>query len=223
MVLVLFLCAIIIILILGVIGIAISTIQIKILNFEISNIRNKKIDYKIDISAYLLKKVKWISFKLDKRKIKKMSKKMHLEEIDIKKIEKDLNLEDIKDIINIRPKISYLKLNMNIGLEDVILTSYLVPLICTILAIILPYITIETDRKNIYYKIMPVYDNRNVYHINLDATFQIKVIDILNAVYKMYRSRKIEADENLKSKFAWINIERLIYRRIIWYWNFYTI
>lgn len=190
MVLVLILCVIIIILMLIIIGITASTIKVEINNFEVSNLKKVKAKYKINISTFLLEKIKWISFNIDKAKIDKMIKRMHLEKIDIQKLEKDIELQDIKEIINIRPKISSLKLNMKIGVENVILTSYIIPIICTILAVILPYATKECDRKNINYKIEPVYNNKNIYNIKLHAVLEIKVINILNALYKIYKSKK---------------------------------
>lgn len=191
MVLVLFLCIIIMITMLIIIGISVSTIKIRISNFEFSNVEKIKTKYIVNISVFLLNKIKWLSFNLDKTKIKKMSEKIHLKKIDIRKLEKNMQFEDLKEIINIKPKISSLRLNVKLGVEDVVLTSYLIPIICTILAVILPYITKEIDRKNINYKIEPVYNNGNIYHVKLDTVLEIKVINILNAVYRIYKSRKL--------------------------------
>ena len=112
MVLVLFLCVIIIILMLIIIGISASTIKVEINNFEVSNLKKVKAKYKINISTFLLEKIKWISFNIDKAKIDKMIKRMHLEKIDIKKLEKDLKLSDIQELLKIRPKISMLNLQL---------------------------------------------------------------------------------------------------------------
>lgn len=195
MILVLFFCTIIILII---IFILFSTIRIQIIKFEISNVKKVNSNYIINISAYLLNKIKWISLKLDEKKIKKISKKIHLEKLNIQKIEKNLKLSDIKEIINIKPLISFLNLDINIGLEDVILTSYLIPIICTILTIILPYISRNKDIKNINYKISPIYNNKKIYNIKIDAIVEIKLINVLNAVYKIYKNGTYYQYKSLK-------------------------
>lgn len=188
MVLVLFLCAIITLIALLIIFILISTIKIEIKEVRASNAMKIKSNYVIKISARLMNKLKWISFEIDKIKIKKFAKKIHLEKIDIQKLERNINVYDIKQIINIRPKLTYLNLDVSLGVEDVILTSYIIPIISTIISIILPHVTKDNKIKNINYKILPLYNNKNIYDIKLDTIIEIKVINVLNAMYKIYRN-----------------------------------
>lgn len=188
MVLVLFLCAIITLIALLIIFILISAIKIEIKEVRASNAMKIKSNYVIKISARLMNKLKWISFEIDKVKIKKLAKKIHLEKIDIQKLERNINVYDIKQIINIRPKLTYLNLDVSLGVEDVILTSYIIPIISTIISIILPHVTKDNKIKNINYKILPLYNNKNIYDIKLDTIIEIKVINVLNAMYKIYRN-----------------------------------
>lgn len=188
MVLVLFFCSIIVMITLVIVFILISTIRIEIKNVKISNTVKMNSKYIIKISAHLLNKFKWLAFEIDKTRIKKFTKKMHLEKIDMQKLEKNINLYDIKQIINIKPKLAYLDLKMSLGVEDVILTSYIIPIVSTAISIIMPYITKDSKFKNINYKILPVYNEQNVYDIKLDVTVEIKVINVLNAMYKIYKN-----------------------------------
>lgn len=188
MVLVLFLCATITLIALLIIFILISTIKIEIKEVRASNTMKIKSNYVIKISARLMNKLKWISFEIDKIKIKKLAKKLHLEKMDIQKLERNINVYDIKQIINIRPKLTYLNLDVSLGVEDVILTSYIIPIISTIISIILPHVTKDNKIKNINYKILPLYNNKNIYDIKLDTIIEIKVINVLNAMYKIYRN-----------------------------------
>lgn len=188
MVLVLFLCAIITLIALLIIFILISTIKIEIKEVRASNAMKIKSNYVIKISARLMNKLKWISFEIDKIKIKKLAKKLHLEKMDIQKLERNINVYDIKQIINIRPKLTYLNLYVSLGVEDVILTSYIIPIISAIISIILPHVTKGNKIKNINYKILPLYNNKNIYDIKLDTIIEIKVINVLNAMYKIYRN-----------------------------------
>ena len=136
MVLVLFLCAILFVVILLIILTILSTVKIKINNLEAMNQKEFAHNYKVEIALELFGKIKWLKFKLNENKLKKLSTKMHLERIDIKQLEKDLKLADIKEILGIRPKISYMNLALKVGVDDVLLTTYLVPIISTFLAIL---------------------------------------------------------------------------------------
>ena len=188
MILVLFLCVIVILIVLLILFILISTIKVEIEKVNISNVMKIKSNYIIKISALLVNKFKWLSFQIDRINIKKFSKKLHLEKIDIQKLEKNFNVYDIKQIINIKPKLTYLDLKISLGVEDVILTSYLIPIVSIVISIILPYITKNNKIDNINYKIMPLYNNKNIYDIKLDTIIEIKVINVLNAMYKIYKN-----------------------------------
>ena len=120
---------------------------------------------------------------------------MHLERIDIKQLEKDLKLADIKEILGIRPKISYMNLALKVGVDDVLLTTYLVPIISTFLAILLPYAVESENIKNIKYKIEPVYNNF-FYSVKLDITLDIKIISALNCAFKLYQNKKTQEKKN---------------------------
>lgn len=190
MVLVLFLSIILFLLILLTVFTLISTIEVKVKEIEFSNIKKITPRYVINISAKLLNKFKWIGIDLDKGKIKKITKKIHLEKIDIKKLERNLKISDIREIINIKPKISSLNLHVNVGLEDVILTTYLVTAISTIIAIILPYITKKNSENNVNYKVFPIYNNQNVYYLKIDTVLEIKVMNLLSSLFKIYKDNK---------------------------------
>ena len=114
---------------------------------------------------------------------------MHLEKIDIKKLEKDLKLSDIQELLKIRPKISMLNLQLKVGIQDVVATSFAIPIICTVISVILPYVTERKNFKNIKYKIEPIY-NQYAYYLKLDTEIEVKIINVLNSLYKIYKSRK---------------------------------
>ena len=177
-----------------------STIRLELKNVQFSNLeKNKK--YIIKISSYLFNKIKWFSLKINNSKLKKISKDLHLEQIDIKKIEKDFKISDLKEISNIKPKVSYLDLEMKIGVEDVVLTSYIVPIICTILAIILPHIVSKDREKYIKYNVLPIYHSKNEYNLKFNAILEIKIINILISGYKIFKSRK-KTEKEMETNFA---------------------
>ena len=123
---------------------------------------------------------------------------MHLDKTKIKELEREISISDIKEVMNIKPKISYLDLKLKLGIDDVLLTTYSVPIISTLISILLPYTVEKEDVNNIKYEVKPIYNNGNVYDMKLNIGVKIKVIKILNAVYKIYKSKK---DKNKKKMY----------------------
>lgn len=178
--------SIIILLILSIIS---STLKIEIKNLRFSNFEKNNITYKLKLTIYTFYKFKLFSVKLNNKKIKNILNRLHLKKIDLTKIKKDFQISDIKEISKIKPRILYLDLDLRLGVENVVLTSYIVGIVSTIIATILPYITTTSQIKNINYKILPIY-NKNAYNIKLNNVVQLKTIDILIAVYNIAKLRK---------------------------------
>lgn len=206
MVLVLFICTILIVVMLFIITVLLSTIKIQLKDFNISNLKIKKTNYKLVISLSFLNKFKWLSFKLNKQKLHKISLKMHLDRIDIKKLEKDFKISDIKELLKIKPRLTFMNLELQVGLEDIILTTYMIPSICTILSVVLPLVTEKNDIKNIKYIVEPIYNQKNLYYIKLNSNLEIKMLNLLNSMYSIYKNRKKDVPN--KNNYRNINIQK---------------
>lgn len=201
MVLVLLFCTILIIVISFFFLIIFSTLKIEIKNFKVSNLYtnkentistnlNEPFKYEIDIALEILNKLKYFSLNLNDKKIKKITLKMHLDKTKIQELERKISISDIKELIKIKPKISYMNLKLKLGIDDVLLTTYSVPIISTVISILLPYIVEQKNVNNIRYEISPIYNRGNVYELNLSIGVKIKIIKILNAVYRIYKNKK---------------------------------
>ena len=162
-----------------------SKIQIEIKNLKIGNKEENrgriKDKYDVKITLYFLKKIPILWFRLNDKKIRKISNSKQLEKIDLKAIEKNVkfNKETIQIIKNIKIKISKLNLRIDIGTEDAILTSYLIAFIASLIGIILPHIVQKNKINNCKYIVNPIYQNRNIYHVNLDSIISIKIVHII--------------------------------------------
>ena len=154
MVLVLFFLGILVLLISVIILIIVSTLHIQIKNLSVSNMKPKnKAEYAIIISLYLGNKIKWIWFNLNDKKMKKMYSKIQLEKLDFQKLKKDFKMKDLKQLPKLKPKISYLNLDANLGVIDPTATSFLVAIIATIISLLLPYLATDLKEKNYIYNI----------------------------------------------------------------------
>lgn len=184
MVLVLFFLGILVLLISVIILIIVSTLHIQIKNLSVSNMKLKnKDEYAIIISLYLGNKIKWIWFNLNDKKMKKMYSKIQLEKLDFQKFKKDFKMKDLKQLPKLKPKISYLNLDANLGLIDPTTTSFLVAIIATIISLLLPYLATDLKEKNYIYNIKPLYYNQNLYKVNVDCIIEIKMVHIINVIY----------------------------------------
>lgn len=199
MVLVFILFAIVAIITLLICMILLSTFRININHFGLTNIKDKQKNiakkYQIVISLYLFNKIKWISIRTNDKKIRKMNSKINLEKIDLKKLKGDFEIEDLKQIKKLNPKISYLDLSLKIGVEDAVLTSYIIFLISTIISVILSHTIKKYEKDKYKYIILPLYINKNVYEIKFDCIIEIKMVHIINIIYyflKKRRGRKYE-------------------------------
>lgn len=162
-----------------------SKLQIEIKNLKIGNKEENKgrikDKYEVKITLYFLKKIPILWFRLNDKRIRKISNSKQLEKIDLKAIEKNIkfNKETLEIIKNIKIKISKLNLRIDLGTEDVIFTSYLIAFIASLIGLILPHIVQKNKINNCKYIVNPIYQNRNIYHVNLDSIISIKIVHII--------------------------------------------
>jgi len=188
-----------------------STLSIEIKDFEADNYEKQEENLKkyiVFVRIYLFNKIKWIGFKIDKKRILKFKKGYLLKIInkklgvergeELKKIEK-ITLKNIKKVFNRRTlkiikdadvEISKLNLDFDIGLENVIITAFAVSAISSAISIIIGRNVKEYGSKKIYYQITPVYINKNVFKIKLNCIINVKMVHIMNIIYVLLKRRR---------------------------------
>ena len=163
-----------------------STLKVKIEDFQIENYKNNK-KYKIYIQLYFLNKVKVFSFKIDSNKLNKISKSSRLKNIDYKKIKNRFPSRSyvIKGLKILNFKIDKFSLNVQIGLDEADITSYIVATTASLIGIVIPRFV---DNKNsIEYNIIPIYNQNNL-NIFFESIFSIKIVNTLNTL--IYLNKK---------------------------------
>ena len=209
MILVLILLGILVLLITIITLIIASTLHIQIKNLSVSNMEPKnKSEYAIIFSLYLGNKIKWIWFKLNDKKIRKMYSKMQLEKLYFKKFRKDFKVKDIKQLPKLQPKISYLNLDANLGVISPVTTSFLVATIASIISIALPYLAKSLNKERYIYNIKPLYYNKNLYKINLNCIIEIKMVHIINIIFvfiKKGRNKNEQSTTSNRKSYAYSN------------------
>lgn len=201
MVLVFILLAIFIILLTIFFLILLSTFHIEIQNLSLTNMREEKLEknYAIILSLYLGNKIKWISIHLNDKKLRKAYSKIQLEKIDFKKLEKDFKWEDFKKIKKLQPKISRLKLDMQLGLGSPVATAFAVTGISSIISILMTYVATSKKKECYEYLIVPIYQNQNLYKIQFDCIIQVKMVHIINVISSFLKKGRSDLNERTTS------------------------
>lgn len=189
--------------------IAVSKIEIKIENLNISNLDNKKNNKRFNLQISLkIFNLKWISINLNLRKLANLYVKQKIKidrgEIDLKKTEKDM-AEKLMNNKKIKEELRKMKINLkkfdlkiDLGVEDCIITSYLVAIVSIIISNILPHL-IKDKVNKCFYRINPIYNNRNLYKIDFDCIIDAKLVHIIYVIYLMRKKgEKNERTSNRK-------------------------
>ena len=169
-----------------------SKLQFKIKKFEYSLIKKEHIDpkYSIQLSWFILGKLPIIKIDIDKTKFNKLKVKEKFINIETEIIQgkKEINRNILDLIKKIRLYVKEMDLKIDIGTENAALTSIIIPIISTILAILLRE-KIKSKEEQ-FFIITPIYQNQNYLNIKLSGIFEIKMNHIINIIHLLLRKNK---------------------------------
>ena len=179
--------------------------------------KKRKLESVIKIKLLIFGKVPIFSIKINKERWKKIEKIKRVQKVKVKveqnveKLENNLiqniNNGDKNAFTNIietaqkfNLKIKKLNMKINIGLDGVIATTIIIPIISTIVAFILRKTGINSQTTK--YEIKPIYNmnnSRNEINIFLNCIFEVKVIHIINIMYFLKKGRWKNGTSNRRS------------------------
>lgn len=124
--------------------------------------------------------------------MKEIYSSKQLEKIDLGKITRKIpiNKSSLKSILKLKINIETLNLNLELGLQNALLTSYTVAIISSAIGIILPHIVKPQDLKQCKYQISPVYNNTDTINLYLNSTINIKIVNIIILAYNLLKNKK---------------------------------
>lgn len=190
----------------------VSRIEIRAQSIYFNNIEKMRNNTKMKIKVSLkIGKIPWLFIKLDKSKIEKiylLIKKNEIKNnIDVEEQQKKIismlqNRNIRKQVVSIDLNITKLKLEIRIANKEYPVTAYITSFIAILISNILPYITKEQSNKaitkNIYYKVEPVYVNKNAYDILADVTLNIKIYQIIFTLIRI--NKETNGKNKIKKK-----------------------
>ena len=159
----------------------ILNVKFSVKKLVISNINSqRKIewDFKINIGLYIGKKVKIFNLNFDKSFLvkNKIIKKMN------RNVDKIKRKNFLKKLRKLNCCCEFLDLNVNLGTDSCIVTSYIVPVIATVIETIIMKINSYNYNPNTNYVIRPIYNNGNIIDINLRGSVYINVKNFLKVI-----------------------------------------
>lgn len=173
----------------------ISTLKIDIKKIEITNeIPNTPLikEFEIVIGIYVFDKIKLYSKTIKKQDIEKMKNSKSLTKLkngimtkDILKNKKSNIKMDLDILKGINPNLQQINLELKLGTEDVVLTSFLICIISILISMVLSKAIQIYDEENYKYKIIPNYNNQNSIKIILSSIIEIKLVNIINILFKL--------------------------------------
>lgn len=184
-----------------------SKIQVEIENFRLNLPKNKnKIlndTFLFKIKLVIFGTLRIINLKINREKLKKLENNLKDKKIklDINKIGKQITKENINDAKKLQMHIEKIKLKINFGTENTILTSFMVPIISTIWSIVLTKKRVKEEKQRL--EINPIYNKGNLVNIVFEGIFEIKMIHIIKVICAKIKKRRVEKYERTSNRRAY--------------------
>ena len=177
-----------------------STLKIRIENLKIGNYTSNN-EYRAFIQLYFLNKIKILSIRINNERIRKMYSNKQIEKIDFNKIKEKIpiNRDTLSILKKLKLEIEKLNLKINIGIEDAVLTSFIVGIIASLIGIILPHLVKNRNNKEIKYIVEPIY-NKTQFNMYLDSIISIKIVHIIYILYQLVKKGKGEKNERTSNR-----------------------
>jgi len=117
---------------------------------------------------------------------------------DIKEISKDERNKILQELWNKKKlpiKIRKLNLQVVVGTENVVLTSYAVAILSVLISIFLALLGKEKWTSDYQYVVKPNYQEKFFYQIYLTTTIQIRICEIIHIAWMVYRWKRSKTKE----------------------------
>ena len=199
---------ILLILLIITLSIVTSRIEIKLMPFILNSKKHKYVDdqSKVIIKLKLFEIIPIIKFTITNKKLKRLQKSFKMNE-KIEKIERDIIQN--KDKIDVRLlaiakeigkniEIKKLALAMELGTENAFLTSMLVAILSSAIAV--GFSRTNVKEKYVLYEIKPIYTSQNFVKIAISGIFQIKMVHIINIIYVLNKKGGMKNNERTSNR-----------------------
>ena len=186
-------------------------LQFRIQNIDFSTGRKEKNllnkNYKFIVLFYLLDKVPIFKLTINQDKLLKIKNqdklKEKMEKVNAQILHNDNKIDNkiLQIIKNLKFNVKEFDLYMEVGTEDVMLTTFLVPLFSILSSFFLSRYT--KNELNKWFYIKPLYLNKNMLNFQFSGIFEFKLIHIINTICVISKERKGEENERTSNRGAY--------------------
>ncbi len=196
-------------------GIVFSKLKIVVnsLEFEMNGKVKAKNNYQIRVGLYLYGKLKIIGITFEEDKIKflnfsityKNLKQTKFFQNMIRKDAIELDKQVLKDNIKLLSmRFEKVNLNVRLGTESTLITSFLTFAISTAISFILQKGITKYNPNKHKFIITPLYENRDNIAVYLDLIASFKFVNIVKVLFEL---NKLSKNEHIKNKFEFKEIK----------------
>lgn len=166
-------------------------IKIKNLDFMIENINKKHVNDNFIFTLYLkLFRIPVLKVDVTKATFRKNKVKIEINKMKqkIRQKEKKLDFKMIAQLKKLKINFKSLNFMVNIGTEDAAVTALTTGVLATSIGIALR--SILNLNKDNYFKVIPIYQNKNLLKIDFNCMFEIKLINIIYTILALKKVSK---------------------------------
>ena len=164
-------------------------------------------NYKFIVLFYLFDKVPIFKLTINQDKLLKIKNqdklKEKMEKVNAQILHNDNKIDNkiLQIIKNLKFNVKEFDLYMEVGTEDVMLTTFLVPLFSILSSFFLS--RYSKNELNKWFYIKPLYLNKNMLNFQFSGIFEFKLIHIINTICVISKERKGEENERTSNRGAY--------------------
>ena len=182
-------------------------IHVRNLNFSADKMNEKLLneDFKVLVKLKFLNKITIFKLNLNKEKLENDNMKENFSKIE-NKLTQNRNKVDINPLElleNLKISLKDLNLQVFIGIEDASINAIFAGLVSALISIGLGLIPQNENHYN--WKVIPIYQNRNLLKINLDCIISLKLIHIIYTIYVLMRKGEKNGRTSDRRAYAYSN------------------
>lgn len=165
--------------------------KIRNLDFMIENINKKHVNDNFIFTLYLkLFRIPVLKVDVTKATFRKNKVKIEINKMKqkIRQKEKKLDFKMIAQLKKLKINFKSLNFMVNIGTEDAAVTALTTGVLATSIGIALR--SILNLNKDNYFKVIPIYQNKNLLKMDFNCMFEIKLINIIYTILALKKVSK---------------------------------
>ena len=178
-----------------------TSIKIDCSNLYVSNIPEFQYDFTIKIGLYLFNKIKIFGVTINKEKFKNRKIfKMLKQQLRNNKLDISLKSEDMDIFKKSHINLEQVNAKIQIGTEDVILTSAIVGILASAIGIVLGQVIKKYEEGKYRYVILPYYNRKNIFQAELNCIIYVKLVHIIYVIYMLSKKRSENKHERTSNR-----------------------